>query len=132
MGIDTTVLLNIADDLFKKAIKEEEYRSATNRAYYGAYHECSRLANKYNHYPKSLKNKNFRHTELCKTLCSHNIYKTNKSLNDTEIIKLGYLLKQTKDLRSKADYNISLSFNRNQASDALQKVKCILNLAKNL
>jgi len=132
MAFDTTIILNIAENLFQTVTATEEYyRSSTNRAYYSAYHECCRVAVSFNYKSTQMpKYNNFKHAELCRLLINHNKTRIIKSAQDKNVIKLGYLLKQTKDLRCKADYKDNKTFTRNQAKDSLLLAENILQIAK--
>jgi uncharacterized protein (UPF0332 family) len=124
MTLDSSVLWDIAEKLHKNSCCEEEYRSSTNRAYYSAYHVCSIVAKKYKIYPKNL-NKGFKHSELSEQLIANKTpYLTRDRLR-----KLGYMLKQAKSLRVKADYKTSNSFTYNQSDTCLSQTKAIINLS---
>jgi len=130
MAFDTTVTFDIAKRLFIREGSEAGYRSTTNRAYYSAYHVCSKAAKSRNYSPGK-KHQNFEHTELSDNLVKHNASNKNKTKEDININKLGRMLRQSKDLRTKADYRDGI-YSRNQAQDSLQLTDAINTLAKKL
>ncbi len=124
MALDSSVLWDIAEKLHKNSCGEEEYRSSANRAYYSAYHVCSIVAKKHKICPQN-PNKGFKHAELRERFI------TNKTayLTRDNLRKLGYMLKQAKSLRVKADYKINNSFTYNQSDTCLSQTKAIINLS---
>lgn len=113
MSLDTTRMLNIAEDLLKLH-SEEAYRSAANRAYYSVFHECSKIGKKLSF--SSYKN-NFKHSELIQKLVTHPV---------KELRCLGKRLEQARDLRTKADYRDQDPFNFNQGASAVLTANSIM------
>lgn len=131
MPIDSTIILNIAAELFKYA-REEYYRSSSNRAYYGSFYECCKIAKNYGCHPKQKrKYNNFGHKEVSDLLIQ---FKSNNiNTNDQQkIIMLGYLLKQAKDLRAKADYNDHSPYRLSQSEECLRLASQIMAIAKTI
>lgn len=132
MTFDVDETYRIADLIFKNESIEAGYRSSTNRAYYSAYHNCCVVAGNLNYKPNNKKHANFRHQELIDKLQD---YSSNNSLpqpQKTNFDKLWRLLRQVRDLRSKADYQSSISYSHHQAQDALMQSKRIGELAKKI
>lgn len=117
---------------------EIECRVAASRAYYGAYHACSILASKLKYKPKISTHTNFKHEELSKILENHKnkstIFNSSTKLTKKEILvrKLGYFLKQCKDIRVKSDYYLLQNFDINDSNDAIQFADQIINICKTL
>lgn len=117
MPLDTTILLNIAEDLVYLH-SEEAYRSIANRAYYSVFHECSKIGKKLNFSP--YKN-NFKHSELIKNFLSR---------PENELKVLGKQLEQARDLRAKADYKDQDTFDCNEANLAIATANAIMKNIK--
>ena len=130
MPFDTRVTLNLAANIINNENYEEGYRSSTNRSYYSTYHECCRIAKKYGYNPNSKYYKNFKHKELSDLLINHK--SSSQPQEEKNIKKLGRILMQCRDLRSKADYRDDITFSYNQANDTLIQAKRVMSLAKNL
>ena len=131
MAINTKELHFIADHLFANIKNEDGFRSSTNRAYYSAYHECCALAKKFSYFPKDPKKKNHGHKEIVDWLVLKN-QAASYTQQKRDMIKLGRMLNQAKDLRAKADYRDNLTYSFNQAKDALVFSDNILTLAKKI
>lgn len=127
MPLDPQALWNVAEKLYKNSISEESDRSCANRAYYAAFHQCSRIASKYSIKPTG-KNNTYQHTQIADEL----IKNKNSHMIQKDLRKLGYMLKQTRCLRVKADYRDIILFSRNQAKDTLLAVKKILLICQKL
>ncbi|MFO9331995.1 HEPN domain-containing protein [Legionella pneumophila serogroup 1] len=131
MPLNPRKLLSVAHDIlhFNQA-NEEHYRSASGRAYYCAFHECSAVAiSQLQIAPQN--NPNFGHKELFNVFLNHQPTLKVLTSRDRDINYIGYLLKQTRDLRVHADYKVS-SFSKQQAMDSIKNTEEILNLIQKL
>lgn len=131
MGFDTKETLRIAERIYNNEGNESGFRSSTNRAYYGSFIECCKLAKRHSYTPGNQKLKNFGHKELSDCLAKHS-FGSVTTQQDQEIRKVGRRLAQIRDLRAKADYQDVAIFKRNQAKDALEQAKVIIKLAAGL
>ena len=120
MPINVQNLLIISKDLLNRTPQTEDYfRSSSNRAYYCAIHACSESAKSdLGLTPKNGMHNSFGHKELYNLFLNHKPSLVVPTRRDKDINTIGYLLKQTRDLRVHADYK-SKSFSSNDAQDAI-------------
>jgi len=88
--------------------REVDYRNATSRAYYGAFHLCLQLLEKL---PQSQGHVGASHERVISTLLSY---------SDKRLNKIGRKLEQAKTLRHQADYKLHLPFYRSSAKQVIR------------
>lgn len=133
MPVNPKNLLSIAHSLLNiSPSNEDHFRSASNRAYYCAFHECSLIAtSQLQKTPNKGAGQSFGHKELFDIFLNHVPPLKVLTPRDKAINTIGYLLKQTRDLRVHADYKNN-SFSKNNAIDAINNTNDILRLIKQI
>lgn len=133
MPINIQNLLGISKGLLNSAKGNEDYfRSSSSRAYYSAFHACSEVAkSELGQMPQQGQNFSFGHTELYNLFLNHTPSLAVKTKRDADIWRIGYLLKQVRDLRVHADYK-SGAFSSNDAQETIDHIEEILQLIKGL
>jgi len=93
---------------FIQGSREIDYRNASSRAYYCAFHMCRTLLEKLPHTQHSIGSS---HEKVIADLLSY---------PDKRIKKLGRKLEQAKTLRHQADYQLNIPFYRSSAKQVLR------------
>ncbi len=104
------------------SLSEVDYRNAISRAYYAAYHEADRVANKYS--KGNSGNKHGMHEKLINKLISH----PNIQQRDAVINQIGSLLRMCKKQRVRADYRLRATLSKTDAEATLLNCEQIINL----
>ncbi|HAT8369674.1 TPA: hypothetical protein ACGAPA_001452 [Legionella pneumophila] len=133
MPINIQNLLSISKGLLNSATGNEDYfRSSSSRAYYSAFHACSEAAkSELGQMPQQGQNFSFGHTELYDLFLNHKPPLVARTKRDADIWRIGYLLKQARDLRVHADYKSGV-FSLNDAQETIDHIEEILQLIKGL
>ena len=120
MAVTPEGLLEAANSI-AKGDQEIDWRNATSRAYYAAYHRCRLAAQEAR---LSIAEVGGMHAALVETLTA--------PLTSSSLKSLGYLLEQCRRRRVKADYHIDEMFSRDIADATLADSKVILAKADTL
>ena len=120
MAVTPEILLDAAVAL-GRGNSEADWRNATSRAYYAAFHRCSSVARDAR---LSVPETGSSHMGLIDVL-THN-------LRPSALRSLGYMLEQCRQRRVEADYRIDQDFTRGLAQTVLADCKTILNKAETL
>ena len=96
---------------------EVDWRNAASRAYYAAWHRCLPIGRSVG---LSAQPGQGVHQQLIETLTGN---------RNTTLKSLGYMLRQCRDLRVEADYEIKTDFPPAAARTALEQCEKILNMA---
>ena len=120
MAVTPEALLAAADVL-GRGDAEADWRNATSRAYYAAYHRCRSVAQDAR---LSFPETGSVHIGLIEAL-TH-------TLNPSPFRSLGYILDQCRGRRGKADYHIDEDFPKNLAETVLADCREILSRADKL
>ena len=116
MSVTPNALLEAAKALGRGAA-EVDRRNAASRAYYAAWHQCLPIGRSVG---LSAQPGQGMHQQLIGTLTGH---------RNPTLKSLGYMLKQCRDLRVEADYEIETDFPPEDARTALEQCEKILNKA---
>lgn len=114
MAITPDELLRTADEL-ARGDRESDWRNATSRAYYAAYHVCIPFA-------FGSQSAEPGHREIANKLTRPTAAMHSRSA--------GYLLDQCRGLRERADYRISADFLRGEVNTALRASHRIFDIVK--
>ena len=114
MAITPDELLQTANELGQGA-RESDWRNATSRAYYAAYHACIPFA-------YGSKSAEPGHREIARRLTDQTATMKWRSA--------GYLLDQCRRLRERADYRISADFPRGDVNTALRASHRIFDIVR--
>ncbi len=120
MAVKPEILLDAAQAIGRGDL-EVDWRNATSRAYYAAFHRCRLAAQDAN---LSIGKTGGAHKNLVDALMD--------SLNPRSLWSLGYILEQCRILRVVADYGIDLDFPRDKADLVLALCERILRQADTL
>ncbi|MXW49882.1 MAG: hypothetical protein F4X81_10595 [Gammaproteobacteria bacterium] len=120
MAVTPERLLEAATSI-AKGDQEVDWRNATSRAYYAAYHRCRLVAQEARF---SLTEAGSVHAALVETLTT--------PLSSAPLKSMGYLLEQCRRRRVRADYRIDENFSRDIANAVLADSKRILEKAGTL
>jgi len=112
--VNAKEFLDSAYQINQDATKEVDYRNATSRAYYAAYHGCKKLVNE----PAVM---GASHEKVIIAL---------KNSSHQEKRSIGNSLQQIKASRVWADYQLDNSFPRSESNKVLEIVKRLYNLNK--
>lgn len=125
MTVSPQEFLAVAKTLIQNQ-NEIHDRSATNRAYYGAFHACTQLQQAY--CMTVIPEKGGSHEKLISSLKNCPIPNQNGLTQQyaKQIRSLGKILLKIKNLRVHADYHIATPFPKNKAQLALQFSTTIL------
>ena len=116
MSVTPNALFEAAKALGRGAA-EVDRRNAASRAYYAAWHQCLPIGRSVG---LSAQPGQGMHQQLIGTLTGH---------RNPTLKSLGYMLKQCRDLRVEADYEIETDFPPEDARTALEQCEKILNKA---
>ena len=100
--------------VFLSGLSEMDYRNAASRSYYAAYHLCLNLGRRF---PDYLDVKGGVHERL--------IVKLEKA-SDRRIKTIGYILKQCRVYRNKADYLLEDKFSKQDAELVIKQVEKLI------
>ena len=114
MAITPDELLQTADEL-AQGNRESDWRNATSRAYYAAYHACIPFA-------FGSASAEPGHREIADRLTRPTAAMHSRSV--------GYLLDQCRALRERADYRINADFLRGDANTTLRATRRIFDIVK--
>lgn len=120
MAVTPEGLLDAAQSI-ANGDREVDWRNATSRAYYAAYHRCRLAAQDAR---LSVAETGGMHAALIKALTA--------PLTSSSLKSLGYLLEQCRQRRVEADYRIDEKFPRDTADATLADSKRILKKAETL
>ena len=116
MPVDPRDILDLARAIGKlRSGDEAARRSAASRAYYAAFHAARRHAWRKNLPPAPGVAKT--HQALIEAL---------ESSCDPQDQRVGYRLRQVRDIRHRADYDIQVSFEHSEARQALREAEDIV------
>ena len=95
-------------------------RSAASRAYYGAFHACKPLADTLPEPPPlpPAQPKGGVHEQMIRTMCECPVGAKTRD-RDMAIRALGFVMRQCKSRRAKADYDIKVEFTKAEAEEAI-------------
>ncbi|TVO79049.1 HEPN domain-containing protein [Sedimenticola selenatireducens] len=124
MSTTSTDFLSFAQDQLTNDL-EISQRNAASRAYYAAFHAAKAVSN---NLPQYQDVNGGCHTHLIDTLENHMVKSISRD-RDMAIKSLGYILRQCRTLRTKADYHISLEFTKKEAELAIAQAKKIIEKA---
>ena len=137
MSILPDDLFQIAKDLMRNSHEEVNFRSATNRGYYSAFHAAHQVAPQADNYRSPVnpsKKSMLGHKALIDLLKNHakTSNRHQRSPLDKTLIKIGMRLSQAYDLRIIADYRNSQKdiFSYSQANDSISHVKEVIKLCQ--
>ncbi|MFO2968471.1 HEPN domain-containing protein [Legionella pneumophila serogroup 1] len=99
---------------------EIDYRNATSRAYYSAYHEAKRVGARSNGHSK----KSGTHNMLIEKLKTH----IGITPIDQALKQIGILLSMCKKQRTKADYFLNVQYSKTDAQQTINLADKILQL----
>lgn len=106
-------------------LNEIDYRNAVSRAYYAAFHEASRISDKYS--KGNFGNRKGTHEKVIHKLQTHpTITSTDQVINE-----IGNLLQMCKKQRVRADYNLNAHFHKTNTDTTLQICDQILLITAN-
>ena len=117
-------LLRLARDLAGRA-DEAALRSATSRAYYAAHHQCDALCTQVG---ISLARYRWtrKHEEIIDALERYTYSDANRQ---QELRTVGTLLRQCRDLRNRADYDLNSAYDSEAAEITIATVESMFALA---
>ena len=114
MAITPDTLLQVAQEM-AAGTREVDWRSAASRAYYAAYHRCIPYA-----YGRASASPG--HTQMIADLTHRDAESSSR--------RAGYLLRHCKQLREQADYELTATFQWDDADSALKSTGLIFDLVK--
>ncbi|WP_131780276.1 hypothetical protein [Legionella bozemanae] len=122
MSITFTEFIDSAKLLLKNGKNEIDYRNATSRAYYSAYHESKRISQ----YSNGINISNCgAHERLIQKLQRH----LGANPTDDDIRQIGILLNMCKKQRTNADYFLNTKYNKSDTQQTILLVEQILSLS---
>ncbi len=127
MSVSDIEFLALAKAKIAEAKSEPEFRCIVNRAYYGAYHYSINI---HNLLPSSgmLPTKPAGMHETLIHQLTHPTFSKQSSEQEYNLsISIGYILRGLKQIRSKADYDLSSSIGKNEASNAIAQSESIFS-----
>jgi uncharacterized protein (UPF0332 family) len=93
---------------------EIAHRTAASRGYYSAFHACRSLAAKL----PDPQDSNGMHDRDIRAMCEYPVTAANRD-TAMAIRKVGYIMKQCRSLRTKADYRIDEDFLQTEAEETI-------------
>lgn len=115
MSVTADCFLSFAEWTFSERQDEIGCRNAASRAYYAAYHACSIFAHQHLAVPADAPGV---HVQVIEAFVGS---------RQQEHRAIGYMLKQCRDLRAAADYDLNLCFESREAHQALSQARKVLD-----
>lgn len=119
MPITNQDFIQSAREILSSGKSEIDFRNATSRAYYAAYH----VATKFKSNVPQERGRGGIHSQLIKDLTRN---------QDERIKQVGHLLNQCRGERTDADYSLDLHFDRNRAENVIELVAELLKLSNQI
>lgn len=119
MPITNQDFIQAAREILSSGKSEIDFRNATSRAYYAAYHAATKFKSR----APQERGRGGIHSQLIDDL---------KRNQDKRIKQVGYLLNQCRVERTDADYGLDLHFDRHRAENVIELVAELLSLSNQI
>ena len=127
MSVSDIEFLALAKTKIADAKSEPEFRCIVNRAYYGAYHHSINIHNLLPSHGTMPPYPAGTHEKLIYQLEHPTFSKQSSEQKYNLSISIGYILRGLKRIRSNADYDLSSSIGKNEASNAIAQSESIFS-----